>query len=296
MHPNTGFQYRSTTYWSATSIVGKVLAPTCKSVGGWIGPARPAPDLSRIAIARIRQRPLKDMVSPIDVLDMHERSDPLGPGAKWYPVKEYTLPMPEFDPEYLTNNIRIEKLGLKPVSQASTTSPSQRDKPITYDATLQFAIAGESWPLKLAYDVSFISACPCARGPHPLFFDYTYQTVKIEDLLTIRDWGSARPHNHTTTTLPSIPSPPHSHISPPSANSKAHQRPTSPPDSGLVEEGSEDKVLVIEAFGVSDNEVLARAWCAHWALSAVVADMERTCLGLCGERGLCGLFESCYCC
>lgn len=38
-------------------------------------------------------------------------------------------------------------------------------------------------------------------------------------------------------------------------------------------------MLVIEAFGVSDNEVLARAWCAHWALSAVVADMERTCLG-----------------
>jgi len=40
-----------------------------------------------------------------------------------------------------------------------------------------------------------------------------------------------------------------------------------------------EKVLVIEAFGITDNEVLARAWCSHWALSAVVADMEKTCLG-----------------
>jgi hypothetical protein len=35
-------------------------------------------------------------------------------------------------------------------------------------------------------------------------------------------------------------------------------------------------VLVVEAFGVNDNEVLARAWCSHWGLSAIVADVERT--------------------
>jgi hypothetical protein len=40
--------------------------------------------------------------------------------------------------------------------------------------------------------------------------------------------------------------------------------------------GDEDRVLVVEAFGVPDNEVLARAWCAHWGLSAVVADLGRT--------------------
>jgi hypothetical protein len=32
-----------------------------------------------------------------------------------------------------------------------------------------------------------------------------------------------------------------------------------------------DEVLVIEAFGVSDNEVFARAWCASWGRSAIVA-------------------------
>jgi hypothetical protein len=38
------------------------------------------------------------------------------------------------------------------------------------------------------------------------------------------------------------------------------------------------KVLVIEALGVSDNEVFARAWCSHWGHSAVVANMTKTCM------------------
>lgn len=47
-HPHCGFQYRNSyTYWTATSIVGKVLAPTCRSLAGWVGPARPTVDLGR---------------------------------------------------------------------------------------------------------------------------------------------------------------------------------------------------------------------------------------------------------
>jgi hypothetical protein len=42
------------------------------------------------------------------------------------------------------------------------------------------------------------------------------------------------------------------------------------------DENDDEKVLVVEAFGVRDNEVLARAWCSHWGLSAVVADVRRT--------------------
>lgn len=70
MHPNSGFQYKSTTYWSATSIVGKVLAPTCKQIAGWVGPARPAPDLGRVQIARIRQRKPKQRMTQSDVESM----------------------------------------------------------------------------------------------------------------------------------------------------------------------------------------------------------------------------------
>ena len=38
-------------------------------------------------------------------------------------------------------------------------------------------------------------------------------------------------------------------------------------------------MLVIEAFGVSDNEVFARAWCSFWGRACVVADVGETCPG-----------------
>jgi hypothetical protein len=38
------------------------------------------------------------------------------------------------------------------------------------------------------------------------------------------------------------------------------------------------KVLAIEALGVSDNEVFARAWCAHHGHSAIIANIKKTCM------------------
>jgi len=39
-----------------------------------------------------------------------------------------------------------------------------------------------------------------------------------------------------------------------------------------------EKVLAIEALGVSDNEVFARAWCAHWGFHAIIANIRETCM------------------
>jgi hypothetical protein len=36
--------------------------------------------------------------------------------------------------------------------------------------------------------------------------------------------------------------------------------------------------LVVDASGVSDNEVFARAWCAHWGEHAVIANLKDTCI------------------
>lgn len=262
MHPHSGFQYRGQTYWSSTSIVGKVLAPTCREVAGWIGPSRSAPDLARIQIARIRQRRPKQRLTVSDISSMTERSDCLGPPSEKYPISEYQILLPENDPYNLVNTIRIEKLALRPISTPSTSpspsrSSSQGDsgKPLTYDAAVQFAIEGKSWPLRLSYDVSFVSAHPCSRRPHPLFFDYVYRAVKIDELLTVRNWGGLNMNIH------------------PGSES------SDPPRSGeRDDEEDEEKVLVVEAFGVADNEVLARAWCSHWGLSAVVADIEHCCM------------------
>ncbi|CZT42182.1 uncharacterized protein RSE6_02035 [Rhynchosporium secalis] len=272
--PHSGFQYRSQTYWSSTSIVGKVLAPTCREIGGWIGPARPAPDLARIQIARIRQRRPKQRLTVSDVKSMAERSDCLGPPSDKYPVSEYQLILPDRD-AYVVNTIRIEKLALKPINTTPISSSPSRSptssratskdngkdagKPLTYDAAVQFAIDGKSWPLRLSYDVCFVYAYPCSCGPHPLFFDYVYQAVKIDELLTIRDWGGLNMN-----------------INPGSATGSSPSRLGDGKGDGGEED--EEKVLVVEAFGVKDNEVLARAWCSHWGLSAVVADMDRTCM------------------
>jgi hypothetical protein len=256
MQTNSGFQYKSTTYWSATCIVGKVLAPTCKQIAGWIGPARPAPDLSRVQIARIRQRRPKQHLTPSDVDSMAIRSDPLGPPCDSYPVAEYILLPPPTQAD-IVDTIRIENLALKPISSLDPEGKNKR-KPLTYDAAVQFAIDGRSWPLRLSYDVSFIAAHPCAQGLHVLFHDYIYKSVSVNEILTIRDWGGVSNGRRSSMGA--------------AGSSTGWDL-----KAGVAEEDVDERerVLVVHALGVPDNEVLARAWCSHWGLGAVVADIER---------------------
>ena len=298
-HPSCGFQYRNSyTYWTASSIVGKVLAPTCRAVGGWIGPARPTNDLARNQIARIRARKPPHRVTPEDIRTMSERSDPLGPPTQVFPVKEYSLVAPDRDDDaYLADLVRIELLSLRPVPDhknntsstlqqtestntpndsnsntgTATTNSKSRNTPRYYDASIQFAIDGVSWPLRLSYDVSFVSAWPCSDGPHPLFFDYVYTPVKADQLVKVRDWNgvpvpSRRPMSSSGPATPIRPI----GGGPPGAGGTGVSSPST------LSGGDDERVLVVEAFGVPDNEVLARAWCAHWGLSAVVADVGKT--------------------
>jgi hypothetical protein len=260
IHPNCGFQYRSSyTYWSAQCIVGKVLAPTCRSVAGWVGPARPTPDLSRSQIARIRTRRPVQVLKPEDVESMAQRSEPLGPESDIYPVDEYVLELP--DPEDIIDTVRVETLGLR-VAAAAVSLEDKNPRPRVFDATVQFAIDGVSWPLRLMYDVSFISAWPCSEGPHPLFFDYVYTRTRADEIVNVREWGGLYGRHQSRASSR------HGDHGPgggPAAVAKDEEEPH-----------EEERVLVVDAFGVPDNEVLARAWCAHWGLSAVVADLRKT--------------------
>ncbi|KAH8194562.1 hypothetical protein TruAng_011272 [Truncatella angustata] len=253
LHPHCGFQYRkSYTYWSSACIVGKVLAPTCLEVGGWIGPARPTADLGPSQIARIRARRPRQRITPEDVASMSERSDPLGPPAEVFPVGEYTLVTPDVDD--FVDTVRIELLNFR------STLPSRQDHgPQWFDASMQFAIDGVSWPLRLNYDVSFINAWPCSSGPHPLFFDYVYTSTRVDEVVNIRNW--ANPGSPGERSVSSTP-----------VGGSNPAQPT------VQDDDDQERVLVVEAFGVSDNEVLARAWCSHWGLSAVVAHIGKTCM------------------
>lgn len=280
MHPHCGFQYKNSyTYWSACSIVGKVLAPTCHAVAGWIGPARPTTDLDPTQIARIRTRKPKQRMSPQDVESMGERSDPLGPAAESYPVDDYQPVRPK-GPEDATDTVRIELLSLKTADRPEDASISSGLSKL-FDATIQFAIDGVSWPLRLMYDVSFLAAWPCSDGPHPLFFDYIYTSIRVDSIVGVRDWGGlyGGPQLHSVRSSPG----PDTMRGPyQDMFSKSFNQSRAPLNGFLhagapeEDENDDEKVLVVEAFGVRDNEVLARAWCSHWGLNAVVADIRRT--------------------
>ena len=251
MHPTCGFQYRNShTYWSTSCIVGKVMAPTCQSLAGWAGPCRPTPDLGRSQIARIRTRRPRQLLRVEDVESMAERSDPLGPPSQVYPVEEYVLVKP--NTAHVCDSARVEVLTLREVPGEEAQAG-----PKLFDATVQVAVDGVSWPLRLAYDVSFISAWPCCDGPHVLFFDYIYKTVPADELVKVNNWGGL--YNKSSKSARSTPAP---------MGSMDQQQ-------GL-DQHQEEEVLVVEALGVADNQVLARAWCAHWGLSAVVADIGHT--------------------
>ena len=192
---------------------------------------------------------------------MTERSEPLGPAADKYPVSEYVLEMLDPDSaEVEVDTVRVEMLGLRAAAHA-VREGERLNGPRVFDATVQFAIDGVSWPLRLMYDVSFISAWPCSEGPHPLFFDYVYTRIRVDEIMSIRDWGGlyggqdgdqGRQGNRIN----------------------GHGDGHSTEDE--EDEHDDERVLVVQAYGVRDNEVLARAWCAHWGLSAVVADIRRT--------------------
>ncbi|KAJ0368665.1 hypothetical protein COL154_002503 [Colletotrichum chrysophilum] len=205
-------------------------------------------------IARVRSRRPRQRMTPEDVQSMSERSDPLGPPAEVFPVKEYKLVGPDADD--IVDTVRIELLSFKAIPDRFQEPPPA---PKVYDATIQFAVDGVSWPMRLTYDVSFISAWPCSDGPHPLFFDYVYQTVRADDIMSIKDWGGLYGQSQ-------------------SARSSRTSSNPGPHTASSQEQIDEEQVLVVEAFGVRDNEVLARAWCSHWGLSAIVADLRKTCM------------------
>jgi hypothetical protein len=105
-----------------------------------------------------------------------------------------------------------------------------------------------------------------------LFFDYVYKVVKVEDILTIRNWGALN-GGHQADKANSIGT---SAMGSGESFDATKSGVEEPEMNGRERDNEIEKVLVIEAFGVADNEVLARAWCSHWGLGAVVADVERT--------------------
>jgi hypothetical protein len=273
IHPNSGFQYRANTYWSSQCIVGKVLGAGrgVNQVAGWIGPCHYTPELERTQCVLIRQLdPLEYRLTTKEIDDMSARTSPLGPEDTEYPVHDYDLLTPNrHDVEDI---IRIEKLSFNHMAADRGVSPPVTHRGArTFDAAIVFAFAGNSLPMQLRYNVDFIHAFPCIGGPHALYHEYRYRIVKVDDgLADVQDWS--RRHRIAHSPRRSSPAP----IAPESralavSSAALRSRSESP---HVNAKRPPDEVLVIEAFGVSDNEVFARAWCAHWGVSSIVANVR----------------------
>ncbi|KAL1648780.1 hypothetical protein SLS58_001959 [Diplodia intermedia] len=262
--PASGFQYRANTYWSYKCIVGKVLGASrgVKQVTGWVGPCNYSPDLKRTECVKINQIATpKIRLTASDVESAKARTDPLGPEEDEYPLGDYDLVMPEM--EDITDDIRVQKLSFYPVKEQPVLKHGGEGAPLLFDAAIMFACGGDSWPMRLTYDVDFVAAYPCHQGPHVLFFDYKHKAIRVDDgLVDITEWGQGPGQSHSDSSPVSSRN-----------NSRTTLASTQEPVSTHL-----DCVLVIEALGVSDNEVFARSWCAQTGHHAIVANIKKTCM------------------
>lgn len=261
--PNIGMQYRGHTYWSWDSIVGKVLGAAfgVSQIAGWVGPCAASADLDRSEMALINQAsPRGNRITPHDVRNMAQNSDPLGGHHSTYLVDDFSLL--EAREDDAVDSIRIERLNFSPSacnpdgihSIGLGENGENGKKPIViFDASITFAITvdhrARSWKVSLRYDTPFIAAYPCQSSPHVLFCEYRYRMAKVDTLVDIQNWGSSGADNESSLDS----------------------------EEGESNLGVEE-VLVVEAYGVTDNEVFARAWCAFWGLPAITADVNKTCV------------------
>ncbi|KAL8861034.1 MAG: hypothetical protein Q9178_002547 [Gyalolechia marmorata] len=244
LHPQSGFQYLGATYWYWESIVGKVLGAMqgSNSVAGWIGPCIYTPDLERVQCIRVKQEQPAKRMKVQDIGTMAKRTDPLGSWDNPWSPSDLTFILPNFS--NTVDNVRVEKLAIKDPTCYNSEGSGE------HQVAVQIAVDGISEPIRLRYNVSFIAAAACCAGPHCLHREYAYKTVRV-DRLVYTGWAAK--------------------VSAEAKLLKEEQPET-------AESDDDDEVLVIEAYGVADNAVLARAWCAHLGYSAIVADINLTCI------------------
>ncbi|KAL8831011.1 MAG: hypothetical protein Q9191_001107 [Dirinaria sp. TL-2023a] len=247
--PSFGFQYHRSSYWYWECIVAKVMAAAqgVNQVAGWVGPVPYSSNLALNQCAAINQYRPYQTVDQDDIENMLHRSDARGPEAEDYPVREFGFPMIKTD---AADNIRFQRLEFKPAEYDS------RIRSIIYDACVVFTVRGfftTSIPIRLRYNVSFISAPPCKSGPHILHRTYAPVAVPVDRIWRLNFWSGC-------CVCP---------LDMRSENCKHRVQ--------WPELFNKKEILVVQALGRQDNDVFARAWCSYMGLSAVIAD-RKTCV------------------
>ena len=242
LDPQSGFQYLGATYWYWESIVGKVLGAMqgSNSVAGWIGPCMYTPDLGRVQCIRVNQEQPANRMKVRDIGTIAERTDPLGSWDDSYSVSDFTLVLPNFD--NTVDNVRVEKLAVKELRHHKKPRHYNSEDSNEHQVAVQIAVDGISEPIRLRYNVSFIASTACSAGPHLLHHNYAYKTVRV-DKLVYTGWAAR--------------------VSAEAKSKREHAKITDSED-------DDNEVLVIEAYGVADNAVLARAWSVELSSSSPI--------------------------
>ena len=248
--PNFGFQHCLSTYWYWECIIAKVMAAAdgVNQSTGWVGPVYLSPSLEEDECVLVNQYEAPYRLNKRSVKSMKLRSDPLGPAADDYPVREYSFPRLSVE---AVRSIQLQRLEVKDSRFNDVAGNS------LYDSCVHFSIAGffsSQIPVRLRYNVDFIAAVPCHSGPHVLYHGYNYQVVSVDSIWRLNFWGGGC-------------------VCPLDRKGKKCRHRLQYPS-----HFEDDKILVIRAFGPADNDVFARAWCSYMGLSAVVASNRMTCV------------------
>jgi hypothetical protein len=253
-----------------------------------------------------------------DVEQMRSNTDSLGPDdLDDYFVRDFDVPcLPDADPDDTIRMQKIAFQELPP--DLKDLKPERKRKAKPHAAAVVFAVAGHNLSIRLKYDVDFVAAAPCESGPHPLFRGYRTRMVRVEDgLRDMAGWsreftdnagrGGGRSERALVLSMrQSTTSSNGSGRGGPAEGAAASEYYeadwlltnddesvretrrrllTFPSASSPYSDDDEDHdidddntTLVVDASGVSDNEVFARAWCAHWGEHAVVANLKDCCI------------------
>ena len=305
-----GFLYAGKTWWSKTSVIGRVLASldSSKECMGWIGcdvVPRHAKSSSPFENTwfEVTSEPLPNDKSEIPRVEQGSKvirqSLPLGVGA--LSGEAFSLPKDGLSDSLPDSEVKFDNLMLSVELEKGDDGAALTAKSIhvATEATVSFQVRWETEEepkilyFPLIYDVYFISAHECRPPPGRAAYHESTTNKTSPDFIGLRSHN----RNRTSSTSSSSPSPSPSPVRVPGhplhtwfayrwVSLSSLPETSAPPPLHNFKEGNEpeaknNEVLIIDARGCGTKQAFARAWCAYVGTDAVVGRTGKTCLSCC---------------
>lgn len=350
-----GFVYNDKSWWSKSSIIGRVMACSrgAQECMGWIHVDK-LPDGAFDGWHSIRSEQVPIMVRSTSQQDLVAIDSSILPLSIDVPTRSTDLVMPQDSENSTQPPIRFAQWDLTPINTDLIDDDTETDRSVesdVYAPSVTFHISGDAKDhvFSLTHEVHFVTSWPCyapastsAASPRHVankrslagtlshssskrsmstklsrrnshgFEPLLSHPPEAADLAPQRSYVPETDDEHadsTTLTGPVVVHPLHvsykhkvvpvsevldPDFMPPFTVSASNMPTCS--SSTLLREGHEEgaghddqkAVLVLDARGSPDRQLLARAWCAERGFHAVIGRVERTCLACCirEARGL----------